>query len=75
MKTSHPRARECKPFTYGFMIFRIREHMDIRLQRHTSYIQAWASNIINKEKAPLQQVRHQHESVGKWRRRNERIGR
>ena len=33
------------------------------------------SNILNKMQAPLQQVHPQHESVGEWVRRNERIGR
>ena len=32
MKTSHSRAWECKSFIYGFLIFRITEHMEIRLQ-------------------------------------------
>ena len=38
--------------------------MDIREERYTSYTQFWASNILKKVQAPLQQVRHQHESVG-----------
>ena len=73
-KTSHSRAWECKPFTYVFMIFRITDHMDIKLHIITSYTQAWALNILNKVQAPLQQVHNQHESVGEWRRSNERIG-
>ena len=75
MKTSHSRAWECKPFIHGFLIFRLTERMDKRLQSHTSYTQAWAPNIIRKVQALLQQVRRQHESVGEWRIRNEIIGR
>ena len=74
MKTSYSRAWECEPLTYVFLIFRLTEHMDMRLQSHTSYFTAWAPNILSKTQAPLQQVRRQHESVGEWRRRNERIG-
>jgi len=44
------------------------------LQFHTSYFTAWASNILRKAQAPLQQVCPQHESVGEWRRRNGRAG-
>ena len=73
MKTSHSRAWECKPFTHGFMIFRLIENINIILQIHKQYNQYWASNILSKVQAPLQQVHHQHESVGEWRRRNERI--
>ena len=75
MKTSHSRAWECKPFIHVFMIFRLTKNMDMRLQGHTSYIKALASTIISKAQEPPQQVRHQHEIVGEWRRRNERIGR
>ena len=63
MKTSHSRAWECKPFTHGYLIFRLTKHTDIRVQSHTSYTQAWASNTLSKVQAPLQQVHHQHESV------------
>ena len=75
MKTSHSRAWECKPFIHGFMIFRLTYHMEIIVHIHTSYTQYWGSNILSKVQAPLQQVRHQHESVGEWRIRNERIRR
>ena len=75
MKTSHSRARKCKQFIYGLLKFRIIEYMDMRVQSHTSYTQAWATNRLIQTQAPLQQVRHQHERVGEWRRRNERIGR
>ena len=44
------------------------------LQIHESYIKSWESTILKKAQAPLQQVHPQHESVGEWRRRNERIG-
>ena len=74
MKTSYSRAWECKPFIHVFMIFRLTEDMDMKLQSHTSYFTAWASTILSKAQAPLQQVRPQHESVGEWRRRNESIG-
>ena len=75
MKSSLSRAWECKPFTHGFLIFQLIELMYIGEQSHTSYTQDWASNILIKVQEPLQQVHHQHESVGEWRRRNERIGR
>ena len=58
MKTSYSRAWECKPFTHGFLIFQITKHMNIRVQSHTSYTQAWASNRFSKAQAPLQQVHH-----------------
>ena len=64
MKTSHSRAWECKPFTYGFMIFRLKDNIFIILNSHKSYTQHWASNILSKVQAALQHVRHQHESVG-----------
>ena len=74
MKTSHFRACECKPFIHVFLISRLTKHMDIRLQRHTSYFTPSEPNILSKSQAPLQQVRPQLEGVGEWRRRNERIG-
>ena len=49
--------------------------MDIKVHIYTSYTPSWESNELKKEQAPLQQVRHQHESMGEWSRRNERIGR
>ena len=64
MKTSHPRAWEGKPFTYRFMIFILTKNMEIRVRIHTSYTQYWASNILIKVQAQLQQVHHQHENVG-----------
>ena len=64
MKTSYSRAWECEPLTYVFFIFRLTYHMYIRVHIHSSYTQYWASNILSKVQAPLQQVRHQHESVG-----------
>ena len=75
MKTSHSRAWECKPFIHVFLIFRLTEYMDMILHIHTSYYKSWEPNILSKTQTPLQQVRPQHESVGEWRRRNERIGR
>ena len=75
MKASHSRAWVCKPFIHIFMIFRLTENMEMILQSHTSYFTSWEPNILSKAQAPLQQVRPQHESVGEWRRRNERIGR
>ena len=74
MKTSYLRAWECKPLTYVFLIFQITDNMDMILHIHTSYLIYLSPNILNKAQALLQQVRHQHESVGGWRRRNERIG-
>ena len=74
MKTNHSRSWECKPFIHVFLIFRLTENMDMRLQSLTSYFKAWASNILIKAQAPLQQVCPQHESVGEWRRRNEIMG-
>ena len=38
--------------------------MDIRVKINISHFQSWVSNILNKVQAPLQQVHHQHESVG-----------
>ena len=64
MKTSHLRACECKPFIHRFMIFRRTKHMDRRVEIHKSHTQYWATNILIKVKAPLQQLHHQHESVG-----------
>ena len=66
---------ECEPFIHVFLIFRLTENMEMILQIHKSYIKSLASTIISKAQAPLQQVRHQHETVGEWRRKNERIGR
>ena len=57
------------------MIFRLIENMEIILNINASYIKSWESNILSKVQAPLQQVCPQHESVGEWRRRNERRGR
>ena len=74
MKTSYSRAWECKPFIHVFLIFQLTENMDAILHIHTSYFTAWAPNILSKVQEPPQQVRPQHESVGEWRRRNERIG-
>ena len=74
MKTGYSRAWECKPFIHVFLIFRLTEHMEMILLIHTMYFIAQASNILSKAQAPLQQVLPQHESVGEWRRRNERIG-
>ena len=39
--------------------------MDIRVQIHTSYPQAWESNRFSKAQAPLQQVCHQLRVRGK----------
>ena len=64
MQTSYSRTWECEPITYVFLIFRITEHIDMILHRHTSYFPSWEPNILNKVKEPLQQVRRQHESVG-----------
>ena len=75
MKTSDSIALECKLFTHGFIIFRITENIEIRVQIHKSYTKSWESNGLIESQAPLQQVCHQHESMGEWRRRNERIGR
>ena len=69
METSYSRAWECKPFIHVFLIFRLTEHMDMRLQSHTSSIKALESNILSTVQAPLQQVRHRHESVEEWRKR------
>ena len=44
------------------------------LQIHTSHIKYWESNTLSKAQTPLQQVHPQHEGVGEWRRRNEKIG-
>ena len=74
MKTSHSRAWECKHFINLFLIFRLTESIEMILHSHTSYFIAWAPNILSKAQAPLQQVCPQHENVGEWRRRNERIG-
>ena len=52
MKTNYSKAWECKPFIHVFLIFRLTEHMDMRLQSHTSYFTAWASNILSKAQAP-----------------------
>ena len=38
MKTSHSNSQECKPFTHGFMIFRLTKNMEIILHIHESYI-------------------------------------
>ena len=35
METSHSRARECKPFTLGFIGFRATDHMVMKVQSHT----------------------------------------
>ena len=59
MKTSHSRARECKPFIHVFMIFILIENIYMILQIHESYVKSWASTIISKAQAPHQQVRHQ----------------
>ena len=75
MKTSYSRAWECNPFIHVFLIFQLIENMEIILQIPTSYIKYLASNVLSKVQAPLQQVHPQHESVGEWGRRNERIGR
>ena len=74
MKTSYSRAWEWEPLTYVLLIFLLTDHMDMILKIHTSYFIAWAPNILSKMQTPLQQVHPQHESVGEWRRRNERIG-
>ena len=66
MKTSNSMALEYKISTHEFLGFQDTEHMDIKVQSHTSYTQAWASNGLSKEQAPLQQACHQHESVGEW---------
>ena len=58
MKTSHSRAWECKPFIHGFMIFQLTDNMDIGVHIHTSQTQAFASNILCKFQAPLQQVHY-----------------
>ena len=50
MKTSHLNSWECKPFTHGFMIFRLKDHMEIRVQIHESYISSLSSS--NLEKSP-----------------------
>ena len=71
MKTSGLITWKCNLFTYGLLKFRFIEYMNMRVYIHTSYTQAWASNILSKVQAPLQQLRHQHESVGEWRRRKE----
>ena len=63
MKTSYSRAWESKPFTHGFLIFQITEHMYIRVQIHRSYTQYLGSNRFSKAQAPLQQVRHH---MGVW---------
>ena len=61
-------------FIHVFIIFRIKEHMDMSLYIHKSYFIYRAPNILSKAQAPLQQVCPQHESGGEWRRMNERIG-
>ena len=50
-------------------IYTYREYGDYIINTYIIY-PIFASNILNKLQAPLQQVRHQHESVGEWRRRN-----
>ena len=44
MKTCHSNSWECNPFTHGFMIFILTEHMEIILQRHASYISSPSSS-------------------------------
>ena len=41
--------------------------MEMLLNINKSYIKSWESNVLSKEQTPLQQVHHQHESVGGWR--------
>ena len=74
MKTSDLMACECNIFIQVFKIFRIKEDIYMIIHIHKSYFISWAPNILSKAQAPLKQVRPQHESVGEWRRRNERIG-
>ena len=49
-KTSHSNSWECNPFTHGFLIFQLIEHMDIRVQIHASYIASPSSS--NSYKCP-----------------------
>ena len=37
MKTTHSRAWEFKPFTYGFLIFILTESIEMRVHINTSY--------------------------------------
>ena len=74
MKTSYSREWEHEPLTYVLLIFRLTENMEMILQINMLYFKSLASYILMKSQAPLQQVHPQHESVGEWRRRNERVG-
>ena len=74
MKTNDVMTWECKIFTYEFLGFLVTDNMEIKLHIHTSYTLTLESNGHIKEQAPFQQVCHQHESMGEWRRMNERIG-
>ena len=59
MKTSYSRAWECKPFIHLFLIFILKNNMEMRFQIPESCIKYWASTILSKSQAPLQQVCHQ----------------
>ena len=65
MKTSYSIAWECQPFIHVFLIFIIIDHMEMILHIHESCIKAWASTILSKAQAPLQQVHLQMRVWGK----------